>query len=152
MNNTAKAIAYLPFDKFTEFRRECSFKLNKISKNGYDIWCRLDDSVCKTIERHGKKVGSDDDVDFFRTGDWFHEYTYGLSIQTTTCLSLKLLQDLQIDARNHHKLAMITLGGCHDDINGLDILMYHSGIYAAWQDRDAKFCREKLESANIFLA
>lgn len=151
MKERSIGITVLAHKKFQKLRFEASFQLAKVSADGYKIWCRLDRAVCETMERHGKKVGWDDDDDFFRSGDWFHEYTIGFGIQTTVGLSLKLLRDIKKVAAKHSKKSMVTMGGSHDDLDGLDILVISSGIYVAWDKCDARACKRRLKMAKVNL-
>jgi hypothetical protein len=98
--------------------------------------------------RRYAKVGRDDGVDFYHGGDWFHELYDGFAIKKPTALSAQLLRELQDVVAQHHRDAVLDLGGDIDTpIFGLRVLVTPTAICAAWCENTAATCRRKLKKA-----
>jgi hypothetical protein len=122
------------------------------SAGSYEVWLRYDKAVRRVLGRYGK-VGWGDDVDFYHSGDWFHELDDGfalLSPATLAAFSTAGLHDLQMVVSKHHPDAMLSFGGeLGTPIDGLEFLFTSSKILLAWYENTAATCRRKLKKAGI---
>lgn len=146
-NSTVSVIDYAEFAALEERLQK---QRGPTSKEGYEIWERYDSSIREAMRRHGKTVGWDAGVDFYHGGDWFHQLYDGFALMTTTALSTPLLHDLQAAVAQHHSDAVLSFGGEMDTpMNGLDVLITPSAIYAAWYKESAATCRHKIQKTGV---
>jgi len=155
LNGTTRSInssvEILDYKKLTVIEDQVKKRRGPASMQGYAVWKRYDTALRKVIRLYGK-VGWDDDVDFYHGGDWFHEFYDGFALRTTTALTIPLLHKLQTVVAQHHPDALLGFGGeLGTPMQGLDVLVTPSAIYAAWYRDAASTCRLKLKKAKILI-
>jgi hypothetical protein len=132
------------FTKLDQMRIRTPFE------KGYEVWDRYHSAILDALRNHGKSVGSNDEADFYHSGDWFHELGDGFAFRTTTALSIPLLHQLQVVVQQHHPDARLSLAGeMGTPMCGLEVLVTSSAIYAAWYKRTLETCRRKLRKIGI---
>ena len=120
------------------------------SEHGYEIWKRFDENIREVIRQSGKLVGWDDGVDFYHSGDWFHELHTGFALKTTTALSGQLLLQVQeVVAKHHVDADLCFVGDIETPMFGLNILVTPIAIHAAWYKSTADVCRRNIKKAGV---
>jgi hypothetical protein len=118
------------------------------SAGNSERWERYHEALCRAAKKCGKKVGDDPEakIDFYHGGDWFHELADSFAMRSPRSVSAKAFREMQAVVSAHDPKAVVTLGGeLFTPIDGLEVVITSSGIYAAWTDHTPDGCRKALK-------
>lgn len=149
MLTTKSGVTVVDYRKLTALQRRIQKRRPPLNKQGVEIWARYHDALRAVARRYGK-VGWDANVDFYHSGDWFHQLSDGFALLTSRGVTLKALREFQKVVTQHHPDAALSFGGDIDTpIFGLEILVTPSAIYVGWFQNKAVTCRRKLKKLGL---
>jgi hypothetical protein len=145
----SSTITILNDDDLEALKQRIKMRRELSSDDGYAVWSKYDKAIREVLLKYGK-VGSEEDVDFYHGEDWFHELFNGFALRNAHAISLQTLHNLKKVVAQHNPDAMLSFGGEMGTLmEGLEILVTSTGVYAAWYNCTAAICEQKIKKAEI---
>ncbi len=103
----------------------------------FDAWHRFHCSLVEILSKYGEVTGntSEEDPDFYHSGDWFDTYSDGFAINNVKILSAGLLREILRCVMQTHPEATVEFCGIEGDLDDITIGVTSDGIYSTCSER-----------------
>ena len=146
-------IDIVDYDTLETLTRSVESQRSSPPEDGHEMWVKYHEELCSVASRYGT-VSSDYEttVDFYFSGDWFHQDADGFALQTIKGIRRDALHEFQRVVAKHNPNASLSLDGDFEsEINGLEIFITPDAILVAWRHETQQICKQRLCSMGIVL-